>query len=311
MGLTHFPHGVASFGVPVLGSGSAIPVSTGTYFFVSSGIGKAGFDGLTPETPLATIDQAINKCTASKGDVIIVMPGHAETIAATDGFDADVAGISIVGLGWGSLRPTLTFSATASQVNIGAANVSIKNIRFAAGISAVVAGVQIEGVADTTIENCEWYWGGTTTWDFVIGLELEAGAHRTIVNNCRFLQEPAVAGTAAAVQLTGRSDNVVVQFNEFMGDCSTACLNGITTLSQGLMFLGNIVHNTDASEPYLEVLTGTTGVIFNTVGLASGATIAANAVADAMAHIENYVVNTTGTIAIIKGAGGSPALDTD
>lgn len=286
--------------------------STGEIFFVHSGTGtNAAGGGRNPDAPLATLDYAIGLCTANKGDTIYVMPGHAETIAATDGFDADVAGIRIIGLGWGSARPTFTFTQTASQVNIGAANVWIENLRFVAGVSAVVAGVQVEGVADAVFRNCEWYWGGTTGYDFVLGLELEAASHRAIIENCRFLQEPAVAGNASAIKLTGASHNVVIKGCEFMGDSSVACVNGITTLSQGLMFLDNLVHNTDAAEPYLEVLTGTTGVIANTRGLASGATVAANAVADAMAHCENFVVNTAGTIAIVKGAGGSPALDAD
>lgn len=287
-------------------------LTTGNIFFVHSGTGTNSVGGgRNPDAPLATLDYAIGLCTANQGDMIFVMPGHAETIAATDGFDADVAGIRIVGLGWGASRPTFTFTATASQVNIGANNVQIENMRFVAGVSAVVAGVQVEGVADAVFRNCEWYWGGTTGYDFVLGLELEAGSHRAIIENCRFLQEPAVAGAASAIKLTGASHNVVIRGCEFMGDCSVACVNGITTLSQGLMFLDNLVHNTDAGEPYLEVLTGTTGVIANTRGLASGATVAANAVADAMAHCENFVVNTAGTIAIVKGAGGSPALDAD
>lgn len=284
----------------------------GNIFFVHSGTGSDSVGrGRNPDKPVASLDYAIGLCTASKGDVIYILPGHAETIAATDGFDADVAGIKIVGIGWGALRPTFTFTQTASQVNIGAHNVTIENLRFVGGVSAVVAGVQVEGKTDAVFRNCEWYWGATTGFDFIIGLELEAGSHRAIIENCRFLAEPAVAGAAVAVKLTGASDNVIVRNNEFMGDYSTACVNGITTLSQGLMFLDNLVHNTDSGEPYLEVLTGTTGVIANTRGLASAATVAANAVADAMAHCENFVVNTTGTIAIVKGAGGSPALDAD
>lgn len=287
-------------------------LTTGNIFFVHSGTGTNSVGGgQNPDAPLATLDYAIGLCTASQGDMIYVMPGHAETIAATDGFDVDVAGIRIVGLGWGASRPTFNFTATASQVNIGANSVTIENLRFVAGVSAVVAGVQVEGKTDAVFRNCEWYWGGTTAWDFVLSLELEAGSHRCIVDNCRFLAEPAVAGAGAAVKLTGASHNVRVQNCEFMGDYSVACINGDTTLSQGLMFLDNIVHNTDAGEPYLEVLTGTTGIIAGTRGLAGGATIAANAVADAMIHVENYVGNTTGTIAIVKGAGGSPALDAD
>jgi hypothetical protein len=286
--------------------------STGARFFVHSvtGSDSAGY-GSSPDKPFDTVDYAIGKCTASKGDIIYVLPGHSETIVATNGFDADLAGIAIIGLGWGAQRPTFLLDDTDAQINIGAASVRIENLRFVAGISAVVAGVQVEGVTDAHFKDCEFYWGGTTGDDLIIALELEAGAHRCIVENCRFLAEPAVAGAAVGIKLTGASDNVIIKNNEFMGDYSTACVNGITTLSQGLMFLDNLVHNTDAGEPYLEVLTGTTGVIANTRGLASGATIAANAVADAMVHVENYVANTTGTIPVIKGAGGAPALDAD
>lgn len=285
----------------------------GSIFFVHSGTGTNGAGyGRNPDAPLATVDYAIGLCTASKGDTIYVMPGHAESFSAADGFDADVAGIKIVGLGWGALRPTFTFAATAATVAVGAANVTLENLRFVAGISAVVVGVNVEAAGvDCHIRNCEWYWGGTTSWDFVQSLNINAGANRAIVEGCRFLAEPAVAGASTAIQLVGAVHNVVVRNNEFMGDYSLACMSGITTLSQGLMFLDNLVHNTDAAEPYLEVLTGTTGVISNTRGLASGATVAANAVADAMAHCENFVVNTAGTIAIVKGAGGVPALDAD
>lgn len=287
-------------------------LTTGEIFFVHSGTGtNAVGGGRNPDAPLATLDYAIGLCTANKGDMIYLMPGHAETIAATDGFDADVAGIRIVGLGWGALRPTFTFTATGSQVNIGAHNVTIENLRFVAGVSAVVSAVQIEGKTDATFRDCEWYWGDTTGYDFVISLELEAGSHRCTVENCAFLAEPAVAGASAGVKLVGASNNVTVRDSSFLGDYSLACMSGITTLSQHLLFLDNLVHNTDAGEPYLEVLTGTTGIIAGTRGQASGGTVAANAVADAMSHVENYVTNTTGTIAIIKGAGGSPALDAD
>lgn len=287
-------------------------LTTGSIFFVDSATGTNSVGGgRNPDAPLATLDYAIGLCTASKGDMIYVMPGHAETITAADGFDADVAGIRIIGMGWGDLRPTFTFTQTASDVAIGANNVWIENLRFVAGVSAVVRGVNVEGKTGVVFKNCEWYWGGTTGYDFVDSLILAAGSSRCIIDNCRFLAEPGVAGAATAVKLSGASHNVRITNSEFMGDYSTACVNGITTLSQGLMFLSNTVHNTDASEPYLEVLTGTTGVIADTRGLASGATIAANAVADAMAHCENFVVNTAGTIAIIKGAGGSPGLDVD
>ncbi len=285
--------------------------STGSRFWVSSATGSdaAGY-GLSPTAPTATLDYAIGLCTANKGDVIYVMPGHSEVFTATNGFDADVAGIRIVGLGWGSAKPTFSFNHANAQVNVGAAGVWIENLRFMATITAVTAGLQVEGVTDFTCKGCDWIIEATGD-DFVISLELEAGSHRALIEGCQFMAEEGVAGAASAIKLTDASDNVTVRGCVFTGDYSVACLNGTTALSKSLMFLDNLVHNLDAGEPYLEVFTGTTGVIANTRGLASGATIAANAVADAMAHCENFVVNTAGTIAIIKGAGGSPALDAD
>lgn len=285
----------------------------GNIFFVDSGAtaasDAAGY-GLNPDAPFATLDYAIGSCTASNGDVIYVMPGHAETYTATNGWDADVAGIKIIGLGWGSNRPTFTFDDTDAQVNIGANNVTIENLRFVPSASAVVAGVQVEGKTDFVARNCEWYWGGTTGDDFVIGLELEAGSHRARIENCVFMAEPAVAGTAEHISCTGASNNVVIKGCEFMGDCSTACVIG-TAASAHFLFLDNVVHNENAGETYLEVHAATTGVIANTRGLAGGATIAANAVGAAMAFCENFVVNTAGTYAIIGGAGGVPAVDAD
>jgi len=288
--------------------------TTGSVFYVSStsATATANNTGTSPTEALLTVDQAINKCTANVGDVIYAMPGHAETIAAADGFDADVAGISIIGLGRGSARPTFTFSTTDSTVAVGANSVSFSNLRFVAGVSAVVVGVDVETtVTDFQMEDCEFYWGGTTGWDFADSVILRSLCHRATFRRNRFLAEPAVAGAARAIALAGASHNVRIENNEFMGDYSTACVESLTVLSQGLMFLDNLVHNTDAGEPYLTAITGTTGIIARTVGQAGGATIAANAVADAMSHCENFVTNTTGTIAIVKGAGGSPALDTD
>lgn len=286
-------------------------LSTGGRIFVHSGTGydTTGY-GLTPDAPCATLNRAVALATASKFDLIILMPGHAETIStALLSPTLSKIGLRVVGLGRGSLRPTFTFTHVDATFAVSAASVSVENVRFTAGVSAVKVGITVTAT-DFEMRNCEMYWGGTTTWDFILGVSLLT-ASRAIIEKCRFLAEPAVAGAASAVYLSSANHNVIVKDNEFMGDYSVACLNGVTVISQGLMFLDNLVHNTDAGEPYLEVFSGTTGVIAGTRGLASAATIAANAVADAMAHIENYVANTTGTIAIIKGAGGSPALDAD
>ena len=149
MPLSHFPKGVSSFGIPVMGSGSSeIPVTTGTYYFVDSNLGNAGNTGLDPTAALATIQQAITKTTASKYDVIIVMPGHAETIATATAFDLNKIGVSIIGLGRGALRPTISLSLAAATLTVSAADCMMKNLV----VKAIEADILVAMVSTST--NC-------------------------------------------------------------------------------------------------------------------------------------------------------------
>ena len=146
--ITDFPNGVTSFGIPVIGSGAGIPVTTGSYFFVDSSLGLSGNAGTSPSTALATVDQAINKCTAGKGDVIVCMPGHAEAVTATS-IALDVAGVQVVGLGFGLNRPTFTYtSATGSTITVSAANCSWRGCHFIGNLDNVVTAFTIGAAKD-------------------------------------------------------------------------------------------------------------------------------------------------------------------
>src|SRR4051812_2686908 len=115
MGLTNFPNGVGSFGIPVVPG--APRIFTGTAYFVCNLTNKNGSDGnsgLTPAQPLATVAKALTLVTANNDDVIYVMQGHAENIASASAIACSVAGVSIVGLGNGNLRPTFTWKTIAS-----------------------------------------------------------------------------------------------------------------------------------------------------------------------------------------------------
>jgi hypothetical protein len=72
MTLTNFPNGVTSFGIPQLGGIGGIPL-TGTWFFVDPALGRDANDGLSPETPFATLYRAHSKMTAGKNDVCVLI----------------------------------------------------------------------------------------------------------------------------------------------------------------------------------------------------------------------------------------------
>lgn len=117
--------------------------------------------------PFATIDYAVGRCTAGRGDVIFVKPNHAETLANATSLLLDVAGVAVVGLGTGSSRPTISMSATTSNIPVSAANVTVYNLLFvpvtASTLTTSVFTVSGTALAtDFTVQKCEFRDVSTT-----------------------------------------------------------------------------------------------------------------------------------------------------
>jgi hypothetical protein len=262
-------------------------ISTGNRFFVHSGTGTDGAGyGRSPEAPFATIDYAVAFCTANKNDIIYVMPGHNEGITAAAAIDFDIAGITVIGLGDGSLKPTIDFDAQAASVAIGADNVVLKNLRFRVSANAVTVGLQIEAAADSYIlDGCEFGWAETATDEFTIAVEILAGCNDGLIQNCLF--NAGAQAAVHAIKLTGASDNIIIRNNRFLGNHSTAMVGGITTLSTNLLIEKNLFYQ-GATEPAIELLTGTTGIIRDNDIKTNLATMAASIVADACFLFRNY-----------------------
>lgn len=100
----------------------------------------------------ATVDAAISACTANRGDVIFVSPGHTETVTATS-IALDVAGIRVVGLGTGLNRPTFTYGAAAATITVSAANCSWENCHFIGNFLDVAAAFTIGAAKDFQLLN--------------------------------------------------------------------------------------------------------------------------------------------------------------
>lgn len=184
MGLTNFPNGISSFGVPVLPP--LAPVTTGAVFFIDSATGSNGNNGKSTGKPFATLDYAIGKCTANKGDTIYVMPNHAETITGVGGITADIAGINIIGIGKYNNRPRFLMDGAATVTfAVSAADVSISNIVFAAGHSDVAKCFNVTGVG-CTIDRCDFVQN-TTDENFLTEVEASGTANTAdglTVTNC-------------------------------------------------------------------------------------------------------------------------------
>lgn len=155
------PNGPMYNGVPV-----GNPISgRGNYYYVDSAV--AGSDGRSPQTALGTLDAAFALCTANQGDVIVVMPNHAETITGAGGISHDVAGVSVIGLGVGQQRPRfLMDGATTVTYLISAADAFVSGLDFASGHSNVATCFNISTGSGAWIDNCK-FRNNTTNEDFL------------------------------------------------------------------------------------------------------------------------------------------------
>lgn len=202
--------------------------TTGSVFFVNSTGPNARDDtshGTRPDNPFATIDFAVGRCTASKGDIIIVGPGHAETVSAAAGIAFDVAGITVMGLGSGSNRPTITFAtSTAATVTISANNVTLRNLLFINSIDQLVTGIVISG-ADCKLLNFETRDASAVqTVDYI---STTAAADRLLISGWQHRGD-AAAGGDTAVTIVGGDGLVIEDFNIY-GNFAVAAIENVTT----------------------------------------------------------------------------------
>jgi len=226
-------------GVPVHGE-----FTTGSVFFVDSVNGSDGNTGKKPSSAFATADKATNACTANKHNIVYFMPNHAETLSAATTWVPDVEGVQYIGVGMGADAPEFTFSATTSIMTI-AGNCTFRNLRFVAGVSAVVTACDVDG-NHVTFDNCTWDFS-TTLFDFVTMIDVDAYDYLT-VQNCRFIAENATAGAAQAIGIDD-AHHVVIRNNIFTGDFSISVIANPSADAEGngLMILDNYIYNDDTA----------------------------------------------------------------
>ena len=221
MPMTNFPTGFAQGltlrGVPLL------QTQPGNVFWVDNsatlggGVSStatrqaAGSDNNhgTFQRPFATIAYALSQCVQGNGDIIFLKPGHTEfvngagtTTQTTDPtglintgaqttLTFNVAGVAIIGLGYGGLRPTLQFTtANTANIPVRAGDMSIQNFEFQANFAAIAS------VFTAVSASC-----ATST---VTGSVLTTGTVTgTLYPGAKLIGTGVIPGTTVVSQITG------------------------------------------------------------------------------------------------------------
>ncbi len=237
-----FAHGITIRGLPlqVAHPGKVFWVNNSTVL-PEGGIGASDGNDGTYLRPFSTIDYAIGKCTASRGDIIMVMPGHIEAVTATS-IAMDVAGVAIIGLGEGDLRPLFNFGATTSNIIVSAANCSMKNIVLKATIDSVVAGITLSSGGDGLTLDIETR-DTSSTVEFISAIVTQSGANNLLA---KLRHRGFAAGDAMVryVDLVGCTDAILDI--DFFGIASTAVVNMRTTACNNIEVSGRFYNDSAA-----------------------------------------------------------------
>ena len=186
----------------------------------------------------STVLSAMNATVAGRGDTIFVLPGHTENIANATALVANKAGVSVIGLGYGTMRPTLTFiTAATANIPVSAANVTFENVLFVANFADITSVFTVTTGPNLVVRNCEFRDTSsilnfltivTTTVSVVADGLTFVGNRLSILGTTAATTPIKIAGTHSRVQIM---DNFIVKavLN------NTSCL-----LSHGALVVTNL-----------------------------------------------------------------------
>lgn len=159
---SNFPAGFNSVtirGVPLTQAhpGQVFWVGNASTSILSGHVGSSDGNAGTFTAPFSTLDYAIGRCVAGRGDIIFIKPGHAESITSATTIALDVAGVAIVGLGKGSACPTFTFTtANTATIPVSAADMAIINCKFVGNFLGIASAITVGAAPNFTVQNCDF-----------------------------------------------------------------------------------------------------------------------------------------------------------
>lgn len=224
-------------------------------------IDKQGGNRTFPTLVAALADSNV---VTARGDVILVLPGHTESISSAGALTVSTAGITVVGLGNGDYRPTFTFdTATTATMAVSGAGAKFQNIIFdMTGFDAVASPINVTA-AGVTFDGCKFI-NATSSAQSTLGIVTTAAGTKLTVTNCMFVGT-SDAGTTSVIRLVGGADHVI-ENNIFIGGYTSnvGAIENTTTACTNLTIRGNTINNlTASSTKAITLQSGTTGQIYN------------------------------------------------
>ena len=162
----------------------------------------------------STLQAASTACTASRGDTILIAPGHTETISSSTALTLATAGVTVQGLGYGSLRPTFTLdTAATARINVTAANVLIRNCIFVANYADIATCFLNNAGPEFQVLECE-FRDTSSALNFLalVTTTVSVNADGLTFNKNKVIMLGTTAATTP-IKILGTIDRLIIQDN--------------------------------------------------------------------------------------------------
>lgn len=242
-----------------------IPVTLNQVIFVDSNNGDARGSGRSDRAYSSLANVIANQGGLSAGDVIMLAPGHTETISSATALTLSVAGLRIVGMGYGTLRPQITLdTANTATINITADNIRFENCVFIANFLNIAALFTLTTAKSFQCIDCV-FRDTTASLNFkaIISTNTTSNAADGIhMERCKWLGLGSTTGTTV-VKMNGTNDRF------YMEDCYFAHKNADDGGLFMLIATGKVLTNMEIKScrfNLVGVSSATAGVLVTTDG---------------------------------------------
>lgn len=211
-------------------------------------------DGDPPEIAtriVKTLAAALKQCRAGRGDVIIVLPGHSESVTDATMLDNLVNGTRIIGMGDPRQddAPVFRWTATASQWVVDNKNVVIQGLKLRCeGANGVVKAINITG-SGVTLQGCAIEVASGATNKATIAIEVGSGATDCTIRG-NYIYGTATHNVTDGIKVVGATvpSRLRIVGNEMQFSATAA--NGnihVTVAALQLSIVNNLLYNTHTS----------------------------------------------------------------
>jgi hypothetical protein len=168
---------------------------------------------------LTTLSAALAYCRAGKGDMIVCLPGHSESVVDNTMLANLVSGTRIMGIGNGSMMPTFRWTAAAAQWVLNDADVTIAGLRLRLeGFNGVTLAADVSA-ADVELTECDIETSSGAANLAAIAFRASVGATRFRLSNSRI--RGLAAGTSTDIMLVnGAVDGLTLSGLRAMAPCT-------------------------------------------------------------------------------------------